>query len=117
MTAGFSEDLNQKVRSPIENLGLEQKPFRRCHMTDDLHDTRNSIQCSERLFGNCQGIQESQPGCLYPLLDRQVTSKFPGENQLAVSHGKDAGQKQEVPSLDRRNIGRQWLRRRRQREI
>ena len=117
MTTSLSKDLNQEVRSSVEDLGLLHKTFRRRHMPDDLHNTRNSVQRPEFLLGNRQCIQESEPGRLHPLLDRQITSKLTGERQLPVSHGKDAGQKQEISSPDRRNIGRQRLRRRGQLEM
>jgi hypothetical protein len=111
MTTNFSKDLDQEVRSSVENLGLLHKPFRRRHIPDHLHDPCNSVQRPEFLLGDRQCVQESEPGRLHPLFDHQITSKLTGERQLSVSHGKDTRQKQESARLDRRHVGRQRLRR------
>ncbi len=114
MSTGFSKDLNQKVRCPVENVRLLDKTFRRCHMPDHLHHTRNSVQRPKCLLGNRQYVQEREPRRLHSLLDRQIASELPGKYQLPVSHWEDTGQEQETADLYRRNIGRQRLRRRRQ---
>ena len=111
MTTSLSKDLNQEVRGSVEDLGLLHKTFRRRHMPNDLHNARNAVQRPELLLGNRQCIQESKPGRFHPLLDRQITSKLTGKRQLSVLHGKDTGQKQETSDPDRRNVGRQGLRR------
>jgi hypothetical protein len=62
-------------------------------MPDELHDAGNSVQCPEFLPRNRECIQERESGRFRPLLDRQITSKFTRESQLAVPHREDTGQK------------------------
>jgi hypothetical protein len=89
MTARLSKDLDQEIRRPVEDLRLLYKTFCRRDMPDDLHDARNPVQRPECLLGNRQRIQESEPGRLYSLLDRQITPKLAGEGQLSISHRKN----------------------------
>src|SRR6185436_491881 len=114
MTTSLSKYLNQEIRGPVKNLRLLHKTFRRGHIPDDLHDPCNPIHRPEFLLGDGQRVEECEPGRFDPLLDRQITSQLTGKDQLSLSHGKNAGQKQELSGPDSRNVGRQRFRRERQ---
>ena len=87
MSARFPEDLDQEVGGPIENGGLLNESFGRCHVPDHSNDFDDVVETSSFSTYDGKGIFQRDARRVIALLYRQVPAKFSLYHNFAVMEG------------------------------
>ena len=116
MAAGFTENLHQQIRCAVDHRRLLHESGGGRHMTDHTHDPSHTVQRTEFLFHDRQGVHERQPRGFGSAFHRYLLPQLPGDRHLAVAKRQDTAQIQQITGKHRRHITGNRLRRNRKRE-
>lgn len=76
MPASLAQDLDEKVRAPVDHLGVVREVGRGIHHPEKLHDGLDAAEVAEGMLRDSKQLQAGEAGFGIALLDGGVAAQL-----------------------------------------